>query len=73
MWKLRSDPRVVSRENFNVRHMKPSDVAEQLGVDSLWFQFESALAPVLTPWGVAHRLPDWAATWGSHPSHLERT
>lgn len=28
VWKLRSDPRVVSRENFNVRHMRPSDVDE---------------------------------------------
>jgi 23S rRNA (cytidine1920-2'-O)/16S rRNA (cytidine1409-2'-O)-methyltransferase len=27
-WKIRSDPRVISRENFNVRHMKPEDVAE---------------------------------------------
>jgi len=27
-WKLRSDPRVVSRENFNVRHMRPEDVGE---------------------------------------------
>ena len=44
----------------------------QLGVDSVWFQLESALAPVLTPWGVAHRLPDWAATWGSHPSTFTR-
>jgi 23S rRNA (cytidine1920-2'-O)/16S rRNA (cytidine1409-2'-O)-methyltransferase len=30
VWKLRSDPRVVSRENFNVRHMKPSDVGEEV-------------------------------------------
>ena len=28
VWKLRSDPRVHSRENFNVRHMKPEDVGE---------------------------------------------
>ena len=28
VWKLRSDPRVVSRENFNVRHMQPGDLAE---------------------------------------------
>ncbi len=25
-WKLRSDPRVVSREKFNLRHMAPADV-----------------------------------------------
>lgn len=28
VWRLRSDPRVVSRENFNVRHMQPTDVDE---------------------------------------------
>jgi 23S rRNA (cytidine1920-2'-O)/16S rRNA (cytidine1409-2'-O)-methyltransferase len=28
VWKLRSDPRVISRENFNVRHMKPEDLPE---------------------------------------------
>jgi 23S rRNA (cytidine1920-2'-O)/16S rRNA (cytidine1409-2'-O)-methyltransferase len=27
-WKLRSDPRVISRENFNVRHMQPQDLPE---------------------------------------------
>jgi len=32
VWKLRSDPRVVSRENFNVRHMKPEDVGEMVDV-----------------------------------------
>src|SRR5215212_7797815 len=30
VWKLRSDPRVVSRENFNVRHLQPSDVGEEV-------------------------------------------
>lgn len=28
VWKLRSDPRVVCRENFNVRHLQPADVPE---------------------------------------------
>ena len=28
-WKLRNDPRVVSREGFNIRHMTPSDLPEQ--------------------------------------------
>lgn len=27
-WKLRSDPRVVSREGFNLRHLQPSDLPE---------------------------------------------
>lgn len=30
VWKLRSDPRVVSRENLNVRHMQPADVGEEV-------------------------------------------
>lgn len=30
VWKLRSDPRVVCRENFNVRHMQPGDVPEPI-------------------------------------------
>jgi 23S rRNA (cytidine1920-2'-O)/16S rRNA (cytidine1409-2'-O)-methyltransferase len=30
VWKLRSDPRVVSREKVNVRHLQPSDVGEDV-------------------------------------------
>lgn len=30
VWKLRSDPRVVSRENYNVRHLKPEDIGEEV-------------------------------------------
>lgn len=29
-WKIRSDPRVVSREKFNVRHMRREDVGEEV-------------------------------------------
>jgi 23S rRNA (cytidine1920-2'-O)/16S rRNA (cytidine1409-2'-O)-methyltransferase len=29
-WKLRSDPRVVCREQFNVRYMQPEDVGQQV-------------------------------------------
>ncbi len=29
-WKIRSDPRVVARERFNIRHMKPEDVGEKV-------------------------------------------
>ena len=32
VWKLRSDPRVVSREQFNVRHMVASDIPEKVNV-----------------------------------------
>lgn len=31
-WKLRSDPRVVSREQFNLRHMTPEDVGEPVDI-----------------------------------------
>ncbi|WP_395716158.1 TlyA family RNA methyltransferase [Prosthecobacter sp.] len=31
-WKLRSDPRVVSREQFNLRHMKREDVGEDVDI-----------------------------------------
>jgi homogentisate 1,2-dioxygenase len=40
--------------------------------DSLWFQFETSLPLSLTPWADEHRLPDWAATWGSHRSYFRR-
>lgn len=32
VWKLRSDPRVLCKENFNVRHMKPEDIGEPVDV-----------------------------------------
>lgn len=32
VWKLRSDPRVVSRENYNVRHLKAEDIGEEVGL-----------------------------------------
>ncbi len=32
VWKLRSDPRVVSREKCNVRHLKPEDVGEMVDI-----------------------------------------
>ncbi len=31
-WKLRSDPRVVSREQFNLRHMLPDDVGQEVDI-----------------------------------------
>ncbi len=37
----------------------------------LWFQLECALPFALTPWAEDERLPDWPATWGSHPSYFE--
>lgn len=32
VWKLRNDPRVVCRENFNVRHMQAGDVPEAVDI-----------------------------------------
>ncbi len=32
VWKLRSDPRVISREKCNVRHLKPEDVGEMVDI-----------------------------------------
>lgn len=32
VWKLRSDPRVICREGFNVRHMHAADVPEQADI-----------------------------------------
>jgi hypothetical protein len=40
------------------------------GENALWFQFESVLSPVLTPWAKEAALPEWAATWGSHRSYF---
>jgi len=40
--------------------------------DSLWFQFETSLPLSLTPWADENRLPDWAATWGSHRSYFRQ-
>ena len=31
-WKLRSDPRVVSREQFNLRHMRREDVGQEVDI-----------------------------------------
>jgi 23S rRNA (cytidine1920-2'-O)/16S rRNA (cytidine1409-2'-O)-methyltransferase len=44
VWKLRNDPRVVSREQFNVRHMVPADVPEpiDLAVFDVSFRFDSS-------------------------------
>jgi len=30
VWKIRSDPRVTAREQFNLRHLKPEDVPEPI-------------------------------------------
>jgi homogentisate 1,2-dioxygenase len=57
-------------ERSRTQSANEADKPVQLGVTGLWFQLESALSPVLTPWAAAQQLPDWAATWGSHRSYF---
>jgi homogentisate 1,2-dioxygenase len=47
-----------------------ADRPVRLGETGMWFQLESALSPVLTPWAAANQLSDWGATWGSHRSYF---
>ena len=50
VWKLRSDPRVVSREQFNVRHMEPRDVPEVIDLavfDVSFISLTLVLPPVM--------------------------
>ena len=47
-WKLRSDPRVVSREKFNARYMVPDDVGEQVDLAVTDVSFIS-LTKILPP------------------------
>ena len=48
VWKLRQDPRVVLREQFNARHLKPEDVGEPVDVVVIDVSFISLLL-VLAP------------------------
>ncbi len=56
-WKLRSDPRVHSRENFNCRHLTPADVGEPVDLAVMDLSFISltlvlpAVVPCLRPGG----------------------
>ncbi|MDF1810560.1 MAG: TlyA family RNA methyltransferase [Verrucomicrobiales bacterium] len=47
-WKLRSDPRVVSREGINIRHMVPEDIPEQVDLVVIDVSFIS-LTLILPP------------------------
>ncbi|MBL9114769.1 MAG: TlyA family RNA methyltransferase [Verrucomicrobiaceae bacterium] len=50
VWKLRSDARVVSRENFNVRHLVPADLPEPIDfivADVSFISLTLVLPPVL--------------------------
>jgi 23S rRNA (cytidine1920-2'-O)/16S rRNA (cytidine1409-2'-O)-methyltransferase len=56
-WKLRNDPRVILRERFNARYLRPEDVGEpvQLGVCDVSFISATFIVPamsrVMTPDG----------------------
>lgn len=48
VWKLRSDPRVVCRENYNMRYLKPEDVADPIDLivtDVSFISLTLVLAP----------------------------
>lgn len=50
-WKIRSDPRVVSREQFNLRHMTPDDVGQEVDIlvaDLSFISLTLVLPAVLT-------------------------
>jgi 23S rRNA (cytidine1920-2'-O)/16S rRNA (cytidine1409-2'-O)-methyltransferase len=57
VWKLRSDPRVVVKEQFNARHMVPDDIGEPVMLAVMDLSFISltkvlpAVFPLLTPQG----------------------
>lgn len=50
-WKLRNDPRVTIRENFNARYLTPADTPEacRLGVCDVSFISLTMIVPVLPP------------------------
>lgn len=50
-WKLRSDERVVSREGFNIRHMTPEDLPEEVDlvvIDVSFISLTLILGPVFS-------------------------
>lgn len=51
VWKLRSDPRVVVKEQFNARHMTPADIGEavRLAVMDLSFISLTKVLPAVFP------------------------
>lgn len=41
VWKLRNDPRVIAKEQFNARHMVPSDIGEKVNLAVMDLSFIS--------------------------------
>ena len=57
VWKLRSDPRVVSREQCNVRHLQPADVPEVIDLavfDVSFISLTLVMPPVMAVLHPAH-------------------
>ncbi len=55
VWKLRSDPRVISREQFNLRHLAPEDVPEPIDLAVFDVSFISLLLVMPPVMAVLHR------------------
>jgi 23S rRNA (cytidine1920-2'-O)/16S rRNA (cytidine1409-2'-O)-methyltransferase len=50
VWKIRNDPRVIAREQFNLRHLDPTDVPEPIDLavfDVSFISFTLILGPVI--------------------------
>ena len=52
VWKLRSDPRVVSREKFNARHMEVKDLGEKVRLAVMDLSFISLTKVLPAVFGV---------------------
>ncbi len=52
VWKLRNDPRVISREKFNARNLKPADIGEQVDLAVMDLSFISLTKVLPAVFGV---------------------
>ncbi len=52
VWKLRNDPRVISKEKFNARHMRPEDIGEKVRLAVMDLSFISLTKVLPAVFGV---------------------
>lgn len=52
VWKLRNDPRVISKEKFNARHMEPEDLGEKVRLAVMDLSFISLTKVLPAVFGV---------------------
>ncbi len=52
VWKLRNDPRVISKEKFNARHMEPRDIGEKVRLAVMDLSFISLTKVLPAVFGV---------------------